>query len=176
VPGFDVDLVFRQDRFLRGGDHKPFNDLGIAAVRFTEPNENYSQQHQDVRVDQGVQYGDLPQFVDFGFVARVAGVCAASLRALALAPAPPAKVTMAASELSPDTEIAWAAGEDVAGYRVRMRRTSAPTWTDAVDVGRCESTKLAGYSKDDWLFAVEAYDAHGDTSLPVYPQVAGRKR
>jgi acetylornithine deacetylase/succinyl-diaminopimelate desuccinylase-like protein len=176
VAGFDVELVFRQDRFLRGGDHKPFNDLGIAAVRFTEPNENYTQQHQDVRVDKGVQYGDLPEFVDFGFVARVTGVCAASLRALALAPAPPEKVTMAASELSPDTEIAWSPGVDVAGYRVRMRRTSAPSWTDAVDAGPSERTTLKGYSKDDWLFAVEAYDARGNASLPVYPQVAGRKR
>lgn len=174
VPGFDVQLVFRQDRFLRGGDHKPFNDLGIAAVRFTEPNENYAQQHQDVRVVDRVQYGDLPEFVDFEYVARVADVCAAGIASLALAPPPPCDVTMDAAELTPDTALSWSRGDRVAAYRVRARRTFEPTWTRTIDVGATDRAVLRGYSKDDWLFAVEAVGADGAASLPVYPSVRAR--
>jgi hypothetical protein len=167
----DVELVFRQDRFLRGGDHRPFNDEGFAGVRFTEPNENYDRQHQDVRVEGGVQYGDLARFVDFDYVARVAAVNAAGLRALALAPRPPEDLGMDVFELSPDTRLTWRDDPRAAGWRVRLRRTSEPTWSAVIDVGRATGTTLEGYSKDDWLFAVEAYDAEGHTSLPVYPGV-----
>ena len=169
LPGFDVELVFRQDRFLRGGDHRPFNQLGVAAVRLTEPNENYAWQHQDVRVEGGVQYGDLPEFVDFAFVARVATVNAAALRRLALAPRPPEGVVMDTSKLTPHTRLSWADDPAAAGWRVRMRRTWEPTWTESRDVGRERDVTLTGYSKDDWLFAVEAYGPEGHRSLPVYP-------
>jgi acetylornithine deacetylase/succinyl-diaminopimelate desuccinylase-like protein len=177
LPGFEVELVFRQDRYLRGGDHKPFNDLGLAAVRFCEPNENYDHQHQNVRVQDGRQFGDLPEFVDCDFVARVAAVNAAGLRALALAPPPPTGVTMDTSKLSPHTRLHWnpalpgaEGSEGVAGHRVRLRRTSEPSWTASVDAGAASEITLENTSKDDWLFAVEAYDAQGNTSLPVYPQ------
>lgn len=176
TPGFDVELVFRQDRFLRGGDHRPFNELGLAAVRLTEPNENYAQQHQDVRVENGVQFGDLPEFVDFAYVARVSDVCATGLRELASAPAPPRDVRMAAAELSPDTRLDWTLAEGVAEYRVRLRRTAEPTWTHALEFGRVDGATLAGYSKDDWLFAVQALDERGHASTPVYPQVAAPPR
>jgi hypothetical protein len=172
VPGFEVDLVFRQDRFLRGGDHKPFNELGWAAVRFCEPNENYDHQHQNVRNENGKTIGDTPEFVDFGFVARVAAVNGASLNALALAPRPPANVMVDTSKLSPSTRLDWdeAAAGTVAGYRVRMRKTTEPRWTKTQDVGLVREAMLENVSKDDWLFAVEAYDAAGHTSLPVYPK------
>ncbi len=166
---FDVELVFRQDRFLRGGDHKSFNDVGVAAVRFTEPNENYAQQHHDVVVEGGVAFGDLPEFVDFDYVARVTDVCALSLRALALAPAPPAGVTMDARELSPDTALSWTPNEHVARYRVRARRTWQPTWTETIEVTARDQATLSGWSKDDWCFAVEALDEDGRASLPVVP-------
>jgi acetylornithine deacetylase/succinyl-diaminopimelate desuccinylase-like protein len=171
VSGFDVDLVFRQDRFLRGGDHKPFNELGFAAVRFTEPNENYDHQHQNVRIEDGRAFGDLPEFVDFAFVERVARVNAAGLRALALAPAPPADVKLDTQKLTPHTRLTWTQGADgsVAGYRVRMRKTTEARWTKSVDAGLASEITLENTSKDDWLFAVEAYDARGATSLPVYP-------
>lgn len=171
LPGFDVELVFRGDRYLRGGDHKPFNEHGLAAVRFTEPNENYAQQHQDVRVEDGVQYGDLPEFVDFDFVARVTEVCAAGLRRLASAPAPPSDVRMRTRGLSPDTELLWTPVPGAAGYRVRARRTWQPTWTESIDLGPCEpaAALLPGWSKDDWFFALEAYGPDGAASLPVYP-------
>ena len=171
VPGFGVELIFRQDRFLRGGDHRAFNAAGFAGVRFTEPNENYDWQHQDVRVEGGVHYGDVPENVDYGFVARVAAVNAAGLRALALAPPPPSGVSMDTSRLSPDTRLSWDdPSPGVAGFRVRLRRTFEPTWTRSVDAGRHTEITLEGTSKDDWLFAVEAYDVDGNTSLAVYPR------
>ena len=174
LPGFEIELVFRQDRFGRGGDHKSFNDQGFAAVRFTEPNENYDQQHAHVRVVDGVQKGDLAEFVDYAFVARVAAVNAAGLRELALAPPRPKGVRMS-TRLGSDTRLTWedAAEDEVAGWRVRVRRTWEPTWSGAVDAGRATEIVLEGYSKDDWIFAVEAFDAEGHASLPVYPQ-AGR--
>ncbi|MCC6406805.1 MAG: M20/M25/M40 family metallo-hydrolase [Planctomycetes bacterium] len=172
VRGFDVDLVFRQDRFLRGGDHKPFNELGWAAVRFTEPNENYDHQHQDVRVEDGRQFGDLPEFVDYDFVARVAEANAAALSALALAPAPPTEVQLDTRKLSPHSRLQWRAVTDgtVAGYRVRLRRTDEARWSKSVDAGASSELVLENTSMDDWLFAVEAYDAEGRASLPVFPK------
>jgi len=171
LPGFEIELVFRQDRFLRGGDHKPFNDLGIAAVRFTEPNENYDHQHQDVRMLEGRQLGDLIEFVDFEFVARVSRANAEGLRALALAPAPPAEVTMDTTRLSPDTRLTWKSEPEgsVGGWRVRLRRTWEPTWSETIDVARRCDVTLESRSKDDFVFAVEAYDREGHTSLPVIP-------
>jgi hypothetical protein len=169
APGFDVELVFRGDRFLRGGDHRPFHEHGLPAVRFTEPNENYAQQHQDVRVEGGVEFGDLPELVDYGFVANVTDVCAAGLRSLAMAPRPPADVRMKTRELSPDTELAWTPVPGAAGYRVRARRTWQPTWTEVIELGACETAVLRGWSKDDWSFALEAYGPDGAASLPVYP-------
>jgi hypothetical protein len=171
VPGLDVELVFRQDRFLRGGDHRAFNAEGFAAVRFTEPNENYDWQHQDVRVEGGVVYGDRVEFVDFEYVARVAAVNAAGLRELALAPRPPENVRMDVSGLSPDTRLTWDDDPRAAGWRVRLRRTFEPTWSSVRDVGRATEATLEGFSKDDWVFGVEAYDEAGHASLAVYPSV-----
>jgi acetylornithine deacetylase/succinyl-diaminopimelate desuccinylase-like protein len=172
VPGFDVTLVFRQDRFLRGGDHKSFNEAGWPAIRLTEPHENYAHQHQDVRVEGGAQYGDLPEFVDFAYVARVARAVAAACGELALAPAAPAAVRVDATRLTPDTLLQWEiapAEAGVAGYAVLLRRTHEPTWTERRVVGRVGEALLQRISKDDWLFGVEAYDAAGRRSLAVYP-------
>jgi uncharacterized Ntn-hydrolase superfamily protein/acetylornithine deacetylase/succinyl-diaminopimelate desuccinylase-like protein len=172
VPGFDVTLIFRQDRYLRGGDHRSFNELGWPAVRLTEPHENYDHQHQDLRVENGVQYGDLPEFVDFAYVGRVARAVAGSVGELALAPAAPRGVQVDTTRLTPDTRLMWElAGEDagVSGYAVLMRRTHEPTWTERRVVGRVGEVILDRISKDDWLFAVEAFNEAGHRSLPVYP-------
>ena len=171
VPGFDVTLVFRQDRYLRGGDHRPFNDLGWAAVRLTEPHENYDWQHQDVREADGVEYGDRPDNVDYDYVARVAGTVAAAAGELARAPASPAEVQVDTRELTPHTRLEWRRGSepDLAGYAVLYRRTHEPVWTHRRLVGLVEEIVLEGLSKDDWLFAVEALDAAGHRSLAVYP-------
>lgn len=171
VEGFEITLIFRQDRFLRGGDHKPFNDLGWPAIRLTEPHENYHWQHQDVREEDGVAYGDLPDNVDFAYVGRVARSVSSALQELALAPAAPKMVGVDISKLTPDSTLRWQANaeEDLAGYAILMRRTHEPTWTERIVLGEITEHTLMGYSKDDWLFAVEAIDKKGKRSLPVYP-------
>ncbi len=172
VSGFDVTLIFRQDRYLRGGDHKSFNDLAWPAVRLTEPHEHYAHQHQDVQVLDGVQYGDLPEFVDFAYVARVAAAVGAACGELALAPASPRAVQVDTRDLTPHTRLQWAAAEPdhgVAGYAVLMRRTHEPTWTERRVLGLVNEVTLEAISKDDWLFAVEAYDEAGHRSRAVYP-------
>ncbi len=172
LPGFDVDLIFRQDRFLRGGDHKPFNKLGVAAVRFTEPNENYDFQHENVRTVDGKPFGDLPEFVDYEFVARVARINAAGVAALAEGPRPVENARLDTRKLSSDTRITWdkRPKEEVASYRVRMRKTDESRWRAPLDVGYVEEIVLQGYSKDDWLFALEACDPRGLVSYPRYAE------
>jgi hypothetical protein len=171
VPGLRVDVIWRADRFLRGGDHFPFLEAGYPAVRFTEPVENWNHQHQDVRVDNGLQYGDLPEFVDFGYVAQVARVNGAALAALALAPAPPAHVEIETFKLERDSTLRWAPNRepDVAGYRIVWRDTTAADWQHARDVGNVNRATLEGISKDDWVFGVEAYDRDGNLSPAAYP-------
>jgi hypothetical protein len=176
LEGFEIELIFRQDRFGRGGDHKPFNEIGVAGVRFTEPNENYDWQHQDVREEDGVRYGDRLENVDVEFVARVATVNAAGLRELALAPRPPEGVAMSTRGMSPHTRLSWKESPGASGYRVRLRRTTEPVWTRSIDAGDADEIQLEGFSKDDWLFAVEAYDAEGHASLPVYPSPGSGRR
>ncbi|MDA1259219.1 MAG: M20/M25/M40 family metallo-hydrolase, partial [Planctomycetota bacterium] len=172
VPGLDVTLIFRQDRYLRFGDHKSFNDLGWPAVRLTEPHEHYAHQHQDVAVVDGQQYGDLPEYVDFAYVARVAAAVGAACGELALAPASPRAVQVDTRELTPNTRLQWAPpveGDGVAGYAVLIRRTHEPVWTERRVLGRVSEVTLTALSKDDWLFAVEAIDESGNRSRAVYP-------
>jgi len=125
VPQFKVMMIYRRDRYGRGGDHIPFLERGYPAVRFTEVNEEFRHQHQNVRVENGVQFGDLPEFVDFAYVANVARVNAASLAALAWAPSRPKGVTIVAQRLSNDTELRWEANKepDLADYEIVSRQT-----------------------------------------------------
>jgi hypothetical protein len=172
VRDFKVDVIWRRDRYLRGGDHFPFLDAGYAAVRFTEPVEDWRHQHQDVRVEDGVQYGDLPEFVDFGFVANVARVNAAALASLALGPSAPAGVEVENLRLENDTTLRWKANPepDVAGYRIVWRETTAPFWQHAKDVGNVTRETLIGISKDNFAFGVQAYDKDGNLSVASYPK------
>lgn len=166
VPGFGVDLIPRPDRFLRGGDHLPFLERGYAAVRFTEPAEDYRHQHQDVRTEQMVQYGDLPEFVDFAYVAQVARVNAAGLASLALAPAAPRDVGIEVVALEHDTTLRWSANAepDVAGYRIVWRAPGEPVWRHSRDIGNVNRYTLKGISKDNYLFGVAAVDRDGHAS------------
>jgi Zn-dependent M28 family amino/carboxypeptidase len=166
-----VWMVYRRDRYSRGGDHIPFLERGYAAVRFTEPNENYQHQHQNVRIENGVQYGDLPQFVDFQYIASVARVNAASLAALALSPARPRNVTVV-TRLSNDTELKWEANKetDVAGYEIVWRDTTAATWTNSRAAGNVLSYVVKGMSKDNYFFGVRAVDKQGNRSPVTYPR------
>ena len=172
VPGFKVDIVWRRDRYLRGGDHFPFLDAGYAAVRFTEPVEDWRHQHQNVRVEDGVQFGDLAEFVDFGYVAQVARVNAAALAALALGPSVPREVEMENIRLENDTTLRWKPNPepDVAGYRIVWRDTTAAEWQHSKDVGNVTRETLVGITKDNYLFGVQAYDRDGNTSVVAYPR------
>ena len=172
VQGFRVDVVYRRDRYLRGGDHIPFLEAGYPALRFTEAVENWHHQHQDVRSEGGIQYGDLPEFVDFAYIANVARVNGAALASLALAPATPANVEMEALRLEADTTLRWKANAepDLAGYRIVWRETTSPTWQHFRDVGNVTRYTVQGISKDDYLFGLQAVDRDGNVSPAAYPK------
>jgi hypothetical protein len=161
-------LVFRLDRYLRGGDHSSFNQQGFAAVRFTEYREDYNHQHQNVRSENGIEYGDVPKFVDFDYVARVARLNAATLASLASAPAPPTEVKLVTANLENDSTLKWKESPGASGYEVVWRATSAPEWEHTQNVGNVTHANLK-LSKDNVIFAVRAVDNEGHRSLPVVP-------
>ncbi len=161
-------LVFRLDRFLRGGDHFSFNQQGFAAVRLTEFREDFHHQHQNVRMENGVQFGDLPKFVDYEYVSHVAKLNAATLASLASAPAPPANVHIITKELENDTTLNWDASPAATAYEVVWRATTSPEWEHAENVGNTTRATLK-LSKDNVIFAVRAVDAAGHRNLPVVP-------
>jgi hypothetical protein len=166
--GVKALLIFREDRYLRGGDHSSFNQQGFAAVRFTEYREDFNHQHQNVRTEAGIEYGDLPKFVNFDYVAAVARLNAATLASLASAPAPPANVRIDTSKLANDSTLHWDPVPGTAGYEVLWRATSAPDWEHSQAIGVSTRTTLK-LSKDNVIFAVRAVDNEGHRSLPVVP-------
>ncbi|MGB7821425.1 MAG: M28 family metallopeptidase [Candidatus Sulfotelmatobacter sp.] len=163
-------LVFRPDRYLRGGDHYSFNQQGFAAVRFTEFREDFHHQHQNVRTEDGIEYGDLTKFVDFDYVAHVARLNAATLASLASAPASQANVHLLAKDLENDSTLTWknSPGGSASGYEILWRATTSPEWEHVEKVGDVTRTTLK-LSKDNVIFAVRAVDAQGHRSLPVVP-------
>jgi hypothetical protein len=163
-------LVFRLDRYLRGGDHSAFNQQGFSAVRFTEFREDFHHQHQNVRTESGVEYGDVPKFVDYDYVAHVARLNAATLASLAAAPAPPVKVHLLTKDLENDSTVTWEAspGGAAADYEVVWRPTTSPEWEHAQNFGTSTRATLK-LSKDNVIFAVRAVDKAGHRSLPVVP-------
>ena len=167
---FSPLLVFRHDRYLRGGDHFSFNEQGFAAVRFTEFRENYNHQHQNVRTENGIEYGDLPKFVDYDYTANVARLNAATLASLASAPAPPANVRLLTKELQNDSTLVWepSPGGLATGYEVLWRDTTAADWQHVKSVGNVTKATLP-LSKDNVIFAVRALDAKGHRSLAIVP-------
>lgn len=170
VPKFKVNVIQRRDRYLRGGDHMPFLERGYAALRFTEPAEDFNHQHQNIRTENGVLIGDLPQYNDYNYIAKVARVNAAALSTLALAPAAPQKVQVRTSKLQNDTELVWQAnGEpDLAGYRIVWRDTTAADWQGSKFVGKATEFTLP-LSKDNVYFGVQAIDVDGNVSPASYP-------
>jgi uncharacterized protein YpmB len=165
--GIKPMLVFRLDRYLRGGDHRSFNEQGFAAVRFTEFRENYNHQHQNVRTENGVEFGDLPKFVNYDFVAAVARLNAATLASLASSLAPPAKVHVLTRELQNDTALTWESTPG-ASYEVLWRATTSPEWEHVQTLGKVTKATLP-MSKDNVIFAVRSTDNNGHKSLPVVP-------
>jgi hypothetical protein len=168
--GLKAMLVFRLDRYLRGGDHSAFNQQGFSAMRFTEFREDFHHQHQNVRTEDGIEYGDLPKFVDYDYVARVARLNAATLASLAAAPAPPANIHLQTKALENDSTLTWDAspGGLAAEYEVLWRATSSPEWEQVKNVGNVTRATLE-LSKDNVIFAVRAVDRAGHRSIPVVP-------
>jgi hypothetical protein len=189
VPAFHPVLIFRRDRFLRGGDHTSFNAEGFAAVRFTEWQENFDHQHQTPRTETGtlqngttspqsapIEYGDLLQYVDFAYVANVARLNAASLATFASAPGEPTDVRVLTRALDNNTELTWKAPAGApAGttYEIVYRPSDAPNWTNLQSAGAALSIKLP-ISKDNTIFAVRSSDPAGHKSPAVYPIPQGR--
>ena len=171
-PRFGVQIIYRRDRYGRGGDHIPFLERGFTAVRFTEPHEDYTRQHQNLRTENNIQYGDLPDFVDFGYIANVTRVNAASLASLALAPAKPKNVGLVTSKLTNDTELKWEPNKesDLSGYEVVWRGTTDPIWTNSVFVGNGATYTLKNMSKDNFFFGVRAVDKDGNKSPVSFPK------
>lgn len=170
VPKFKVSVIQRRDRYLRGGDHMPFLERGYAALRFTEPNEDFNHQHQNLRVENGVKIGDLIEYDDFDYIAKVARVNAAALATLALAPAAPQQVKMLTAKLENDSTLAWQANAepDLTGYRIVWRETTAATWQGSQYVGNVTQATVK-LSKDNYFFGVEAIDKDGNASVASYP-------
>ncbi len=171
LPNFDVVLIYRIDRFLRGGDHKSFALEGYPAIRFTEMNEDYRHQHQNVRMENGVQYGDLPEFVDFAYTADVTRVNIAALASLARAPAKPSNARVITAGLSNSTTLRWNANTepDLAGYEIVWRETTAPQWQHSTKVGGDVTEHEHPLSKDNYVFGVRAVDSDGHRSEAAYP-------
>ena len=177
LTGMNIRVIWRRDRYLRGSDHLSFQTEGWAAARFTEPRENFNHEHRDVGVVNGVQNGDLPQFVDFGYVARVARVNGAALWALATNPGTPKNLQIhtappagfAGTNL---TTLTWDANPDpdLAGYEVVMRETTSPDWTSSIEVGNVTTVTL-DISKDNVQFGLRAIDRAGRRSPAAFPQV-----
>ncbi|MCT2586380.1 M20/M25/M40 family metallo-hydrolase [Actinophytocola gossypii] len=168
--GMDVRVIYRRDRYLRGGDHIGFLEQGYPAARFTEPHEDYAHQHQDVRVEDGKQYGDLIEFCDFGYMHRVAKVNAATLWTLANAPGTPKGTHVRTDNLTNDTVLVWERGTepDLAGYEVVWRETTDPEWTHVIPVGDVTETTV-DMSKDNVFFGVRAVDQAGRRGPVAYP-------
>jgi Zn-dependent M28 family amino/carboxypeptidase len=170
VPGFKVSVIQRRDRYLRGGDHMPFLERGFAALRFTEPAEDFSHQHQNLRTENGKVYGDLPEYNDYNYIAQVARVNAAALATLANAPAAPQQVKLRTAQLENDSTLVWQANRepDIAGYRVVWRDTTAADWQGSEFVGNVTEAKIP-LSKDNVFFGVQAVDKDGNVSPATYP-------
>ena len=169
VDNIEVVLVYRNDRFLRGGDHTPYVQRGFAAVRITEMNENYTRQHQDVRVENGIQYGDLEAYIDYEYLRKNTGVNLANLANLSKAPAMPDSVKMEVKKLSNSTLLYWQAPKigKVKGYYVLVRETTSAFWQRKIFT--TETEMRLPFSKDNYFFTVQTVNETGNESLPVVP-------
>jgi len=172
LPDFRVRMVYRTDRYARGGDQVPFLAAGYPAVRVTEAHEDYTRQHQDLRTQDGVRYGDTLDGIDFRYLARVTALDAITMAALSRAPAPPAGVDVHGA-LATDTTLDWRKVPGAAGYRVHWRDTTAPQWQYARAVGDVDHYVLKDVVIDDWFFGVSSVSADGYESPVVFPGDAG---
>jgi hypothetical protein len=171
VDNIQVVMIYRNDRFLRGGDHSPFVEKGYAAVRLTEMNENFNHQHQDLRTENGIKYGDLAEFMDFEYLRKNTGINLATLVNLAKAPPAPQNVKVDVKDLTNNTSLNWSAPKagKVKGYYILMRETTSPVWQKKIFTG--QTSIVLPYSKDNYFFAVQSVNETGNESLPVIPGI-----
>lgn len=170
VDQIEVKLVYRNDRFLRGGDHTPFNRQGFTAIRFCEMNENYDHQHQNIRKENGIHFGDLPEFVDFEYARKITAINLAVLANLALSPLEPINVGIEVKNVTNLSTLKWETPQNrkPKGYYVLIRETFYPFWQKKIYT---EDTQITlPYSKDNYFFAVQSVDESGHESLPVWPK------
>ncbi|MEO1261426.1 MAG: M28 family metallopeptidase [Bacteroidota bacterium] len=166
----DAIMIYRLDRFGRGGHHRPFNDEGFAGVRIMETHENYNRQHQDLRTEDGIEYGDVIEGVDFAYCAKLTGVNAITLAALAWAPPPPQNV-MIGGAVQPSTRLRWekVRNENILGYKLYWRDTTSPQWQYSRFVGDVDDFTLENIVVDNYLFGVASVGKDGHESLVVFP-------
>ena len=174
IPNLDTMLVYRLDRFGRGGHHRPFNDAGFSAVRIMETNEHYDRQHQDLRTENGRVYGDTIDGVDFDYAAKLTALNAVSMASMAWAPAPPAAVKISGA-VEASTHFTWQKSNDptIAGYRIYWRYTSEPQWQFSRDVGKVNKATLENIVIDNYTFGVAAISQDGLESPVVFPGDVG---
>lgn len=177
ITNLDTMVVYRLDRFRRGGHHRPFNDLGFPGVRIMETNENYNRQHQDLRTENGIVYGDTIDGVNFDYAAKLTALNAVSLAGMAWAPTPPAQVSIKGA-VSPDTTLSWQLADkkenpQLAGYKIYWRLTDAPQWQYSKFVGKVDSYTLKNVVIDNYFFGVASVSKDGFESPVVFPGHSG---
>ena len=172
VDNLQVVMVYRNDRFLRGGDHTPYVENGFAAVRITEMNENYNRQHQDIRLENGIQYGDVLEYIDFEYLRKNTALNLANLANLSKAPARPEAVTIDVKKLGNSTSLTWQTPKTgkVKGYYILLRETTSAFWQKKFFTNQLQI--VLPYSKDNYFFAVQSVNESGNESLPVVPGVS----
>lgn len=168
MPDMNPMLIYRLDRFGRGGHHRPFNDAGYAGVRIMEAHENYTQQHQDIRVENGIAYGDVLEHVNFDYAAKLTAVNAISLASIAWAPPAPSTVALGGA-VAPQATLSWEEVPGALGYKIYWRDTTSPTWDYAREVGNVTSFELKGMVVDNYFFGVAAIGANGQESIVRFP-------
>ena len=170
MPEMNPMMIYRLDRFGRGGHHRPFNDLGFPGIRIMEAHENYDQQHQDIRTENGIEYGDVIEHVNFDYAAKLTAVNAINMAGLAWAPPAPAKVEIGGI-VEPSTKLRWekVSGENVAGYKIYWRDTTSPTWDYSRYVGDVDNFTLEGIVIDNFYFGVATVGKNGHESVVVFP-------
>lgn len=170
MPEMNPMMIYRLDRFGRGGHHRPFNDLGFPGIRIMEAHENYTQQHQDIRTENGIEYGDVLEHVNFGYAKKLTSVNAISMASLAWAPPAPKKVAIGGI-VEPSAKLKWEKSDDknVAGYKIYWRETTAPQWQFSRFVGDVDNFTLEGIVIDNYFFGVAAVGLNGNESVVVFP-------
>ncbi len=168
MPEMNPMMIYRLDRFGRGGHHRPFNDLGWAGIRIMEAHENYTQQHQDIRTENGIEYGDKVEFVNFDYAAKLTAVNAINMASIAWAPPEPKNVAIGGI-VEASAKLKWEKVDGASGYKIYWRDTTSPTWDNSRFVGNVDQFTLDGIVIDNYFFGVASVDEDGHESLVVFP-------